>query len=151
MPDGHDANADARTTRQHRLLAGALLMPALAVLLVAERLQPQPIGVGTGQQLGLAPCSLYSSTGIPCATCGMTTAFSHAAEGNLLAAFHAQPAGTIFALLLAGLVLVAGWALIAGMPLAPLGRALVRPRVVLVLVAVLLGGWAYTAWMTLGA
>ena len=47
------------------------------------------------------------------------------------------------------LALVSGYALLAGMSLAPLGRALWRPAPVIALIALILGSWAYTLTMTL--
>ena len=35
---------------------------------------------------------------MPCPTCGMTTAFAHAAHGHLLKSFIAQPMGFVLAL-----------------------------------------------------
>jgi Protein of unknown function (DUF2752) len=54
---------------------------------------------GTGLWL---PCPLRTLTGVPCPLCGMTTAATELAAGELGAAMAANP----FALLLAGLTLV---------------------------------------------
>ena len=37
------------------------------------------------------------TTGIPCPTCGMTTAFSHCVRGHWLTSFIVQPAGCLVA------------------------------------------------------
>lgn len=129
----------------HRLVALAVFVPSLAVLLTAANLRADPRGIGTHTQLGLAPCGFEAATGLPCATCGMTTSFTLAADGRLGSAFVVQPAGTVLAVLTAMAVLVSGWALATGMPLGPVGRALGRPAVVVAALAVLLGGWAFTA------
>ena len=50
----------------------------------------------------LLPCPLRTLTGIPCPLCGMTTAATHLASGDLGAALAANP----FVLLLAGFTLV---------------------------------------------
>lgn len=82
------------------LIAGALL----AVLSVAAWLTPSPTGFGTHEQLALRPsvglqtCTWVALTGKPCPTCGMTTAFAHSANADFLAAFKAQPMGTLLAL-----------------------------------------------------
>lgn len=70
----------------------------LGVLVVAAWLRPASGGVGTHEQLGLEPCVWLSAFGTPCPTCGMTTAFSHAAHGSPLASFRAQPLGAVLAL-----------------------------------------------------
>lgn len=128
-----------------RLIALLIFAPTLAVLLTASSLSANPDGMGTHTQLGLAPCGFKTATGLPCATCGMTTSFTHAADGRLLTAFITQPAGLVLAVLTAMAVLVSGWSLASGMSLAPIGLALWRPRVVIALIALILGGWLYTA------
>ncbi len=70
----------------------------LAVLVLAARLRPASEGIGTHESLGLPSCSFHSVAGTPCPTCGMTTAFAHAADANPLAAIAAQPMGALLAL-----------------------------------------------------
>jgi hypothetical protein len=134
-----------RSPWYHRAVAAALLLPSLSLLLVAASLEPNVAGIGTHTQLGLTPCGFQAATGLPCATCGMTTAFALAADGRLLASWSNQPAGAVLALLTAMAAVTAGWALVRGMPLAPLGRALWRPVPVFALIVLVLGGWAFTA------
>lgn len=81
-----------------RIWAGLLLGACLALLMVASRLHPDQRGVGTHEQLGLPPCGLVQFAGIPCPTCGMTTAYSHTVRGQLFAGFSAQPFGFVLAL-----------------------------------------------------
>lgn len=83
------------------------------------------------------------TTGLPCPTCGMTTAFSYTVRGRLIRAFLAQPAG--FALALATIVGV-----VIGLRLALVGR---RPRLdrfgitsfrlFLALLVLLVAGWGF--------
>ncbi|MEM9883329.1 MAG: DUF2752 domain-containing protein [Planctomycetota bacterium] len=129
----------------NRLVGFAVALPCLAVLLVAAGLDADPAGYGTHTQLGLQPCGFRAATGMPCATCGMTTSFTHAADGRLARAFVTQPAGSLLSLGLAMLTLVGGWAAVSGMPLRPLGAALWRPATVVIAVAVVLSAWAFTA------
>jgi len=72
------------------------------VLLI--RIAPSARGYDTHVQLGLEPCGWPRTLGIPCPTCGCTTAACHLVHGSLLAAFVAQPFGALLALvgLLAG-------------------------------------------------
>ncbi|MEM6854792.1 MAG: DUF2752 domain-containing protein [Planctomycetota bacterium] len=128
-----------------RLIALLIFAPTLAVLLTAASLTANAEGTGTHTQLGLAPCGFKTATGLPCATCGMTTSFTHAADGRLLTSFVTQPAGMVLAVLTAMAVLVSGWSLATGMSLAPIGLALWRPRVIIAGIALILGGWLYTA------
>ncbi|MDX2115773.1 MAG: DUF2752 domain-containing protein [Planctomycetota bacterium] len=97
-----------------RLFAAAWCMALLTVLVVAAWLEPSPAGHGTHEQLrlrsgiGLQACSWAMITGQPCPTCGMTTAFAHAANGDLVASFRAQPAGMLMALASATGVFICG-------------------------------------------
>jgi hypothetical protein len=76
---------------------GAVLVSAAcaAVLVLAWRLTPDPLGHGTHEQMGLPACLLARQYGTPCMTCGMTTAFAHAADGDLAASLMTQPMGML--------------------------------------------------------
>lgn len=67
----------------------------LAPLAVACRLEPDPQGYGTHQQLGLPPCSAVVLFGRPCPTCGMTTAWSAVVRGRWIDAVRANAGGTV--------------------------------------------------------
>ncbi len=80
--------------RCYALAFGAIVAGVLAVawsLSPAERF-------GTHRQLGLPPCGFLTMTGLPCPSCGMTTAFALVVRGRLLEAARAQPMGAILAL-----------------------------------------------------
>ena len=129
-----------------RLIGAAIAAIALAPLLTAAGLTPDPSGHGTHLQLGMAPCGFLAASGLPCATCGMTTSFAHAANGDLLGAAAVQPAGALLALLCAVAAIVGGYAAVTGLAVTRLLGPLVRGRVVLAAIAVLLAAWGYTAW-----
>ncbi len=78
-----------------RLVAGLVLVACLAVLAVAAWLEPDPAGYGTHRQLGLSACGMMATTGVPCPTCGMTTAFCLAIRGRWIEAVKAQVAGAL--------------------------------------------------------
>jgi hypothetical protein len=137
------APAVPSATGSARLAAAAASLAACAVLGLAAWLAPDPGGVGTHRQLGLAACTLYEATGLPCATCGMTTAFAHAADGHQLAAFIVQPAGALLALATAVVAIVAGYAAATGTCLTALIHAVARPLTFWALVALILLGWGY--------
>ncbi len=119
------------------LIAGSVLGVA------AFALEADAAGLGTHTQLGLTPCGFVAATGLPCATCGMTTATTLAAHGHLLDSFRTQPAGFFFALTMAVCVIIGAWSAWTGRPLTPLLRPLGRGRVWALLVAVLLLAWGY--------
>jgi hypothetical protein len=80
-----------------RLYAAGLLIAVIAVFAVAARLHPNGTYQGTHQQLGLPPCGFVVVTGLPCPSCGMTTAFAYTIRGQVLHALHAQIAGFLLA------------------------------------------------------
>ncbi|MFA9479049.1 DUF2752 domain-containing protein [Phycisphaerales bacterium AB-hyl4] len=127
-----------------RMIAGGASLATFGLLLVAAWLEPSGSGTGTHQQLGLPACGFLAGTGLPCATCGMTTAFSHAADFNLAAAFATQPAGAVLAILTAMTAILTGYAAITGMVLTPIFQLIFRPATIVALVILLLLGWAYT-------
>lgn len=85
-------------TPVQRLLAlvGALLL--LAMLVAGASVTPSPAGHGTHESLGMAPCPFLATTGVPCMTCGMTTAVSHLAHAQPVRAFRVQPVGALVGL-----------------------------------------------------
>lgn len=124
-----------------------LFLPAAVVLGLAAWLSPSHQGMGTHEQLGLAPCGFLMSSGWPCATCGMTTAFAEMAHGHLLRALLVQPAGALLALLTAVCFWVGLWAACTGMALTAWWNWLWRPRHMLLLGALVLLAWAYKAML----
>lgn len=141
----------SRFARLHnRLIALPVFLGGAAVLGVASRLQPNPAGLGTHRQLGLPPCQFEQVTGIPCATCGCTTSFSHAANGSLLDAFLTQPFGGLLALMTAMAVIVSGYALVSNMPVMPLIRFISRGRVIAVLLVYMMLAWGYAIYQHVG-
>ena len=132
---------------QNRLLSLVVLCACLPMIGIAVWLTPDDTGVGTHVQLGLRPCTYMEATGIPCATCGMTTAFAHAAHGQLIQSFVTQPAGMILCLLLAVLSLLSLYTLVIGISLMPLVSMLFKPHSFLIL-GILVGlAWGYKILM----
>ncbi len=91
----------AASTRPRRLVAGVVAACAAGILAMAALLEPSPTGLGTHSQLSLPSCGWIAVADVPCPTCGMTTAFAHAANGNLAAAAVAQPMGAVLAVAVA--------------------------------------------------
>jgi hypothetical protein len=82
---------------QLRIVLGAIGLGLVFLLAVAAVLKPSPFLIGTHQQLGLPPCSFLILFGIPCPTCGMTTAWAYLMRGELLRAFQANSGGVLLA------------------------------------------------------
>jgi len=110
-------------SRFERLLAGFVVAVACAAFTIAAVVNPyddagRPRTHGTHRQLGLPPCTMLSTVGFPCPSCGMTTSIALVFHGDIPAACRANWAGV----LLAGVgVAVAIWlALVAaGIPRPP--------------------------------
>jgi hypothetical protein len=77
------------------LAAGGCVL--VAMLAVAWGLTPDARGMGTHQQLGLAPCTVVQWFGQRCPSCGMTTAWAHLARGQVVAALRANAGGAVLA------------------------------------------------------
>ena len=73
---------------------------------LAFRVDADPSGHGTHTQLGLAPCTILSTTGYPCPMCGATTSWALMAHLHPFQAFYNQPFGaTLFLLAVAAVAL----------------------------------------------
>jgi len=105
-----------------RALSGGFAAALLTVLIIAAGLDASPEGFGTHTQLGLDECGFVEMFGYPCASCGMTTAFTHAADFSLLRAAITQPAGAVFALAAAVAFWILGYVAVTG---SAVGRSLV--------------------------
>lgn len=132
----------AGRTRLHWLLLA--LSPAGWVMLAVGRflLVPDPSGHGTHVQLGLAPCLPMQRYGIPCPACGLTTAVTHFAHGELGASLVVQPLG--FALGAVALALPAAL-VIAHVRGVDVGRALLDRRTPRLIAAAI--GFAALCWV----
>jgi len=141
--------AEAQRPTLARALAAAVLGGCLLLFAVASRLEPAAGGVGTHEQLGLAPCGMMMLWGVPCPTCGMTTAFAHVAHGQLASAFHAQPAGFALAIAIGLAAIAAGGTLVTGRTYRVNSFRLSPTGVGFAVVCSLLFGWVYKIVTTL--
>ncbi len=105
----HEIAAE-RPTWGTKLFYASWVVGFVALNWIAFRLHPAPAGMGTHEQLGLPPCGFLQLTGIPCPSCGLTTAFSHIAHGHPVDAFLAQPFGVAVYVAMAWL---SGYAVVA--------------------------------------
>ena len=126
-----------------RVYAALVLVAAASLLGLAAWLKPDPGGYGTHRQLGFGKCGMLVTTGYPCPTCGMTTAFAHAVRGQWLQAIIAQPAGFLLALATIACVLGSLWVLVSGR-LPPIRLPIVSPfAAFFTLLIIFLGSWAF--------
>jgi hypothetical protein len=143
-----------RSTAIARLWACVLLLASLALLCVALWVKPSPTGYGTHQQLGfgkyrLAPCGMLLTTGYPCPTCGMTTAFAHTVRGQWLRAIWAQPSGFLLALATMVTAAASAGTFVTGRnPLRTLILYVTPYRLFATLLILLFGGWFFRLAVT---
>lgn len=91
-----------------------LISVAIAIAMgfaVARGLDPEVSGIGTHRQLGLSECPTLARTGMPCPTCGMTTAIAWLTSGHLVQAWSTKPAAVFLAF---GAAAIAIWAAASG-------------------------------------
>ena len=126
-----------------RFYAFLVLLGCLGILALAAWLQPDPKGYGTHRQLGFGKCGMLITTGLPCPTCGMTTAFAYTVRGRLFNAFMAQPAGLALALATIGVALGAAWTMITGKFPKIRIPYVTTYRLLLLFLVLLIGGWGF--------
>jgi hypothetical protein len=127
-----------------RSISGFVAIAASVSYGTLLRLSPDARGHGTHEQLGWSACGWPLHYGIPCPTCGCTTAACLLVHGRIVAAFVTQPFGAAFAAvgLLLGvhalLCLLRGRSFVDILVRARFWRWLVGA------IALLLAAWAYT-------
>ena len=126
-----------------RLIGAVVAVGCAGVLALAAWMEPAANGLGTHESLGLPPCGWIVTMDLPCPTCGMTTAFAHAADGHLLAAFHAQPFGGLMSLATAMALLVGAHVALTGSRVERVLKRLWGRRTGWVLVGVIVLAWLY--------
>jgi len=127
-----------------RVIAVLAALASGVVLTIAAMLTPAEAGVGTHTQiLPGQQCAWITAANCPCPTCGMTTAFAHAANGNLLASFLTQPLGSLLAIATAMTFLLSSYVAFTGSRVAHRLTRLWTPRMVWVVAALVLGSWFY--------
>jgi len=129
---------------RERAMAGGIGLTLLVLLCVSASLAPSPAGHGTHEQLGLPACGFYVSTGLPCPTCGMTTAVSYAAHGELFRSFLTQPMGAVLGLGASVMVWGCVHVLVFGSRLGRVAGRMMRPPVLWALVVMWGASWGYT-------
>lgn len=132
-----------RAPRADRVMAALGALGCLAVLLVAAGLTPDAEGHGTHTQLRMPECGWVLAFDKPCPTCGMTTSFAHAADGDLAASAGVQPAGALLAVGASAAFWTLLHAAVFGSRIARIFRPLWTTRWILAAAALLAGAWLY--------
>jgi hypothetical protein len=135
-----------------RLIALSVAIGAGALLAVAAFLTPASEGLGTHEQLNMPACGWITIMDLPCPTCGMTTAFAHAADGNLVASFLSQPMGFVLAIATAMALIVSTYVAMTGAGIGIWLRRLWGPWTGWLIAGAVLLSWgfkvvSYRGWM----
>jgi len=132
-----------RASASSRVFAACIALASLAVLAVGSWMQPASEGHGTHTQLGLKPCMWAVTLDKPCMTCGMTTSFAYAGEGQWIASFINQPMGALLVVLTSLMFWAGATQAITGARIGTMIQPALRPRTFIVLGLLLLLAWAY--------
>ena len=132
-----------------RIYAAVVAAGVLALFMAAARLTPSGRHVGTHRQLGLPPCGFMVMTGLPCPTCGMTTAFACTARGWFLPAIRAQFAGFVMAMATAAAGLIALAAVLTGRRPAFNWYRISPTRILWLAMSLVLAAWGANMVLTL--
>jgi hypothetical protein len=136
-----DVRKDNAVSR--RIIAGIVAVSCAVLLGVAAWLTPSPTGLGTHGQLHLPSCGWITLADLPCPTCGMTTAFARAADGDILGSFAAQPLGALLALATAITLLASVYIALTGSRLASAFGRVWGVRTAWLLAGTVVFSWAY--------
>ena len=137
------SSTDPRLGLSQRALAGGLALVTGSVLGLSAWMAPAQAGHGTHEQIGLPACLWAQTTQTPCMTCGMTTAFAHAADGNILGSLMAQPMGMLLAMGTAVGFWLALYTALTGSRAGVWAAVLLRPRSLWSLAALTGAAWVY--------
>ena len=129
-----------------RLLAVATVGAALYLVVRLAGVRPDARGHGTHEQLGLAPCSWPIVYGVPCPTCGVTTAATHLIHLEPIAALATQPFGVFLAVLGLFVAALALWSLVRGRSFVERVARMPYGTLFGVAIVMLLLGWGWT-WL----
>ena len=142
-PTGQHQMTGSTTVTGRRLIGVVVMIVTGTILGIAAWLTPATEGHGTHEQLGLQPCSWVARFDMPCPTCGMTTAFTHAANGNFVQSFTTQPMGFILVVLTAAGFLLSSYVAMTGSTIGAYFAPIWNARTVWILVALFLAAWVY--------
>jgi len=131
-----------RSRMKARLFWGAAAVLLAGMLWIARALSPDGRGFGTHVQLGLPACAFQLWSGLPCPGCGLTTAFAHMAQLELVRATHAHVVGVALFLCVLAALPLCSLACLCG---APVEATLKRLR--LHHVAAIIGLTAALSWL----
>jgi len=128
-----------------RLIAATTAACGVGCIVLLLRATPDPRGYNThvALPLGIPPCGWPLRYGIPCPTCGVTTAACEVVHGHLLQAFVVQPFGALLALAGIAATVISVACLCRGRSTMDLVARLPYGSLLLAGLGLLLGSWLY--------
>ncbi len=126
-----------------RAIAVAIVAIAAALAMFLFAAQPDAKGYDTHTQFGLSPCSWPRDHGMPCPTCGATTAACLLVHGRPLQAVATQPFGAAVAAAGLWLAAIAAYCLLRSRSFLDVYVQLPRARLLLFGIVLLLASWGY--------
>lgn len=133
--------SSGRTSRQ--IVGLVVFLGCAAILSLGAYLTPASEGLGTHEQLNMPPCGWIMLMDLPCPTCGMTTAVTHAAHGNLVTSFTTQPMGFLFALATTMGLFIGGYTAATGSRVGVVLGSMWTRRFTWTLIGLVLAAWIY--------
>jgi len=144
MPDNQDLTETRlfiKATRAQRLISAWIFIVFFAICVVLWLASNDKFSLSSL----LLPCGFKMRTGLPCPTCGYTTATIAFFRGDILRAFYIQPAGAILCVLVVLTVFLSFIIAVFGVYSSFLKSILQRLKLkffVIGAILVILGGWA---------
>lgn len=139
-----------RASSGQRIIAAVIVLATAAffgVFALAGR-----YNIDMGRLLGY--CGFKQRTGLPCPTCGMTTATLAFAQGRVIEAFYTQPACALLCSVAAAAALVALIVAVSGVYFHFIERFFAQIKLkymILALIIIVAAGWAVTLARALAA
>jgi hypothetical protein len=138
-----------KSSTSEKLIQLAIHAGCVSSLVVGWWLQPNPAGVGTHTSLGFPPCGFYAVTGVPCPTCGVTTAFVLGAHLQLVQSFFVQPFGFLVFVAVCATALTVILFLLTGRSVFKLKLKVNAYKIAISLIAFVVVSWGYKITLTL--
>lgn len=142
-PHPTERTTPLRSSTGERIAAAILALATLAILITAAWLSPNPAGHATHTQLGMQKCTWVVWFDKPCPTCGMTTAFSHAGEGQWITSILTQPMGALLALLTTMIFWASTHQAITGSRIGSVVQTALKPKFVIAIFLLAAAAWIY--------
>jgi len=136
-------NFSHRPTPRQRLTAGFIFLAIIAVYAFLFAAANDKINI----HRFIDPCGFKLKFGLPCLTCGMTTAILAFVRGRIFESFYIQPAAALLCCLLTAIAVVSFLVAVFGIDYGFVARLVERWRpkyILLAVLIILLAAWAVT-------